>query len=119
MQPSPLARAQAQGAAGWGHLLDQDPAPIKVPTKFRSFNSPLGFEIFDHKIISDCEQMVQFSYSLNMETCAIFPLRLYPQYNASQWLMLDNATINNNNKWSGDLLPSLLNTRPGRVWRIR
>ena len=38
--------------------------PIKVPTKFRSFNSPLGFEIFDHKIISDCEQMVQFSYSL-------------------------------------------------------
>ena len=91
VQPSPLARAQAQGAAGGDHLLDQDPAPIKVPTKFRSFNSPLGFEIFDHKIISDCEQMVQFSYSLNMETCAIFPLRLYPQYNASQWLMLDNA----------------------------
>ena len=84
VQPSPLARAQAQGAAGWDHLLDQDPAPIKVPTKFRSFNSPLGFEIFDHKIISDCEQMVQFSYSLNMETCAIFPLLLYPQYNASQ-----------------------------------
>ena len=79
VQPSPLARAQAQGAAGWDHLLDQDPAPIKVPTKFRSFNSPLGFEIFDHKIISDCEQMVQFSYSLNMETSAIFPLRLYPQ----------------------------------------
>ena len=78
VQPSPLARAQAQGAAGGDHLLDQDPAPIKVPTKFRSFNSPLGFEIFDHKIISDCEQMVQFSYSLpeygNLRDISFTPL---------------------------------------------
>ena len=37
VQPSPLARARAQGAAGWDHLLDQGPAPLKVPTKFRGF----------------------------------------------------------------------------------